>query len=169
MAVLGVLVAGLAVTAAVGSGARQRALPPAPPANGAGSPAVTLSPDAGQYPGAAVVRDQLQRHFDAINARDYAAWKATVGDRRAAQQSETAWRADYATTTDGSIRIDRIDKAADGALLVRLRFVSTQSIDDKPGNPPGPRLCWTSTFPFEGVPPRIGIARGADASLSTPC
>ncbi|MFC4945639.1 hypothetical protein [Pseudonocardia sp. GCM10023141] len=165
---LGAFVVVLAVTAAVTAGVRLRGLPPSIPASGAGSGVVELSPDAARHPQGGAVRDQLQRHFDSINQRDYAGWTTTVVDKRAARSPEPKWRSDYRSTQDGTIRIDRIDDAQTGALLVRIRFVSTQDVADAPDATPAPRLCWLSTLPMEGTPPRIGLTQG-DGSVSTAC
>lgn len=169
IAALAAVVAGLAGTAAFAPASRQ---PPRPPQTGAGSDTVTLSLDASRHPSGPGIQVQLQRHFDAINSRDYATWKSTVVEKRAALLPEPAWRKAYATTTDGTIRIDRIDPpdagAPEGALAVRLRFVSTQDVADAPANAKAPRVCWLSSLPMEGTPPRIGMTRG-DTSVPTAC
>ncbi len=81
------------------------------------------------------MREQLQRHYDAINARDYEGWRGTVVQQRADGLPEPEWQQAYASTRDGTIRIDRIDRidaAPDAGLLVRVRFVSTQDVADAP-------------------------------------
>jgi hypothetical protein len=121
------------------------------------------------------VRDQLQRHFDAINAKDYRAWTTTVVPQRAKRLDEAEWRAAYASTTDGTIRIDRIDPlpatgvgdAGDG-VLVRVRFVSTQNVEDAPPDLRAPRICWRSTLPMRGLPPLIDMT-GGGSSLREAC
>ena len=86
------------------------------------------------------MRAQLQRHYDAINERDYAQWRATVVPARAAALGEGDWQEAYASTQDGSIRVERIDPdpdvEPDGGLLVRVRFISTQAVEDAPPDLP---------------------------------
>jgi len=142
---------------------------PAPvPAEGAGSAEVQLSADARTHPVAVLVRDQLQVHYDAINARDYAAWVTTVSAQRSAVLPEEAFLAAYSTTQDGTIRIDRIDDLPGRRVLVRIRFISTQSLDAAPPAARSERVCWLSSLPMSGVPPRIEIT-GGGSSLPTPC
>lgn len=169
IAALAAVVAVLAGTAAFVSGNR---LPPAPPATGAGSGTVTISFDAARHPSGPGIKAQLQRHFDAINSRDYETWRSTVVEKRAALLPEARWREAYASTTDGTIHIDRIDPAdagaPEGSLVVRLRFVSTQNLSDAPEKAKSPRVCWLNSWPMEGTPPRIGMTRG-DPSSATAC
>lgn len=139
-----------------------------PPATGAGSAEVQLSAYAGDHPAADVVREQLQRYFDAINAKDYAGWRDTVVPRRSAALPEDAWLDAYATTQDGTIRVDRIDPAddPDAGLLVRLRFISTQAAEDAPPDMQAPRICWRSTLPMRGLPPRIDVTGGGSTAAA---
>lgn len=138
------------------------------PAEGAGSAVVELSADARTHPAAALVREQLQAHYDAINARDWAAWADTVAPERSAALPEEDFAAAYATTRDGTIRIDRIDDLPGRRVLVRVRFVSTQSLDAAPEAARSERVCWRSSLPMSGEPPRIEQT-GAGSSLPTPC
>jgi hypothetical protein len=159
---LGVLlVVGGAVALAAGGGSGG---PPAVPAEGVGSTEVQLSADAANHPAAEVVRAQLQRHYDAINERDYAQWRETVVPARSEALPEDAWREAYATSRDGSIRVDRIDTAPDDTLLVRVRFVSTQAVEDAPPDLPATRICWRSTLPMHGAPPLIGRTGGGSSA-----
>jgi hypothetical protein len=138
--------------------------PPGVPDEGAGSSQVRLSPDAANHPAAEAVRAQLRRHYDAINERDYAQWRATVVPARAEALNETDWRDAYATTQDGSIRVERIDAAPDGGLLVRVRFISTQAVEDAPPDLPAERICWRSTLPMRGAPPLIDVTGGGSSA-----
>jgi len=142
--------------------------PPAPPSSGAGAPTVELSADAERHPSADAVRSQLQHYFDAINSRDYDLWSATVVPERVAQQPREQWTASIDTATDGTIRVDRIDDLAPGRLLVLVRFVSTQSLDDAPADLRVPRICWRGTYPMTGAPPRLETG-SAGSLLSEPC
>ncbi len=167
------LVAAIAVAAASGGEpltGRPAPLrvPPALPAEGAGEADVLLSADARTHPAAELVRDQLQVHYDAINARDYAAWASTVAPERSAALPEEAFLAAYATTRDGTIRIDRIDDLTGRRVLVRIRFVSTQALDAAPEAARAERVCWLSSLPMSGEPPRIE-GTGDGSSRPTPC
>lgn len=131
-----------------------------PPAGGGAGPAeVQLSPDARAHPSGEVVRAQLQAHYGAINAGDYAAWRETVVPARSERLPEAAWKSAYATTRDGSIRVERIDDVPGGGVVVRVRFVSTQDPADAPPGLPAARICWRSSLPMTGSPPRIGATR----------
>lgn len=146
--------------------------PAAVPVAGAGPSAVQLSSDAARHPAAPAVLAQLQRHYDAINNRDYAAWTDTVVAERSAALPESRWLDDYASTKDGTIRVDRIDPAPEGGVLVLLRFVSTQAVADAPEQLPAERLCWRTTLPMTapsaGAPPRIQRA-GGGSSVAEVC
>jgi hypothetical protein len=160
----------LAVLVVVGGAAalasRDRSGPPEVPAEGAGSSEVELSQDAAAHPAADAVRVQLQRHYDAINGRDYEQWRATVVPARAAALGEAEWQKAYATTRDGSIRVERIDPddGPDGGLLVRVRFISTQSVENAPPDLPVERICWRSTLPMRGTPPLIDVTGGGSSA-----
>lgn len=135
---------------------REARTPPTDPGD-AGPADVELSADARTHPAAALVRDQLQEHFAAINAGSYARWVTTVSPERAALQPEERWQAAYASTRDGTIRIDRIDDLPNRRVLVRVRFTSTQDPAQAPPAAPAPRVCWRSSYPMSGVPPRIEL------------
>lgn len=170
------LVAGLALawagSALPVTAAAPRGAPSPVPGSGAGPALVEYSADTATHPHAAGVLAQLQRHFDAINARDYAAWRDTVVAARSDPLPEQEWRAAYASTVDGSIRIDRIDDVPGGGVLVRVRFISTQDTIDAPGNLPLGRLCWRSTLPMtipaDGTLPRIDLT-GSGSSTAQAC
>jgi len=138
--------------------------PQSVPAEGVGSSEVQLSPDAANHPAAETVRAQLQRHYDAINERDYDQWRETVVPARAEALGEEDWQDAYATTRDGSIRVERIDPGPDGGLLVRVRFVSTQAVEKAPPDLPAERICWRSTLPMRGEPPLIDVTGGGSSA-----
>lgn len=158
-----VLLVGAALAARVlggriAGGVSPSSWPPAVPAQGAGSGTVELSADAARHPAAADVRAQLQRYFDAVNARDYASWTATVVQQRVDEQPRTQWLAGVDSTTDGTIRIDRIDRIADlddGRVLALVRFVSTQDLADAPAGLRAARICWRAALPLTGIPPKL--------------
>jgi hypothetical protein len=158
----------LAVLLVVGGAAalasRDRGGPPEVPAEGVGSSEVELSPDAAAHPAGDEVQAQLQRHYDAINDRDYEQWRATVVPARAEALGEPEWQKAYATTRDGSIRVERIDPDPEGGLLVRVRFISTQSVENAPQDLPAERICWRSTLPMRGTPPLIDRTGGGSSA-----
>jgi hypothetical protein len=149
---------------AVALATRDSADPPDLPEDGAGSSEVELSPAASDDPDAEVVREQLQQHYDAINEREYDAWQATVVPARADSLGEDEWRKAYASTRDGSIRVERIDPGLDGGLLVRVRFISTQAVEDAPSDLPAGRICWRSTLLMRGTPPLIDVTGGGSSA-----
>lgn len=177
LATLAVLVlllgGGIAVAALAGDPppAERRApldLPPPLPADGAGSAEVLLSADARTHVAAELVRTQLQAHYDAINARDRAAWAETVAPERSDALPEEEFARVYGTTQDGTIRVDRIDDLPGRRLLVRVRFVSTQDVADAPEAAPSERVCWRSSLPMSGLPPRIEPT-GSGSSVPESC
>lgn len=141
---------------------------PAVPAQGVGSGEVLLSADALTHPAVQRVRGQLQRHFDAINAKDYDAWTSTVVPERGAALNAEQWLEAYDSTRDGTIRIDRIDDLAGGRVLVRVRFVSTQDLSDAPTEVPASRICWRNSLPMSGVPPLVEQT-GGGSSMAVAC
>jgi hypothetical protein len=168
---LGALVAACAAAAAVVP--RPSTSGPELPASGPGTATVTLSPDARDHPEGAGVRSLLQRHFDAINTRNYPGWAATVVPERAAALPEDAFRKAYATTLDGNVRVDRIEDDAplptgSHDLVVRFRFVSVQDPQDAPDRLRAGRICWASSLPLVGEPRRIGLT-GGGSSLPQSC
>jgi hypothetical protein len=132
---------------------------PAVPASGAGRAVVELSADARAHPAGEAVRAQLQRYFDAINARSYAAWMLTVVPRRVQEQPEQVWLAGIDTSTDGTIRLDRVDDLDGSRVLARVRFVSTQDLSDAPAAVPARRICWRASLPMSGTPPLVESGR----------
>jgi hypothetical protein len=163
----GLAVAWFASGRAVSAAPPLRAAPPIP-ASGVGDTTVLMSADALTHPAHELVRDQLQRHFDAINDKDYAAWAATVVPERSGPLGPEAWLAEYDSSLDGTIRIDRIDDLQGARVLVRIRFVSTQDLSDAPEGLPERRICWRNSLPMSGVPPLIEVT-GAGSSRAEGC
>ncbi|NMH95888.1 hypothetical protein [Pseudonocardia acidicola] len=141
---------------------------PAVPARGAGSPVAELSADARAHPAGEAVRAQLQRYFDAINAHDYAAWTTTVVRQRVEQQPRTQWLASLDTTTDGTIRIDRVVDLDGGRVLALVRFISTQDLSDAPAGLQAARICWRGALPMSGSPLRLEVGN-AGSLLGAAC
>lgn len=108
---------------------------------------VTVSHSAATHPRAGEVVRLIDKHFAAINARDYDAWRTTVVAKRAADQPESTWLANYRSTTDEAVAISAISDAGSGQLAVTLTFVSNQDLADAPPSLRVPRICWSSTWP----------------------
>lgn len=110
-----------------------------------GPATVELSPDAAAHPEAPRIQDLLQRHFTAINNRDYAVWASTVVARRSDEMKEARWQQDYRTSRDGGITVTRIEPSPDGTVVL-LSFTSTQDAQYAPANLPGSRCTrwWVS-------------------------
>jgi len=145
---------------------REARTPPVDPTD-PGPAVVELSADARTHPVAELVSEQLRVHFEAINDRDYARWATTVAPERSAALPEEQWQAEYASTRDGTIRIDRIDDLPGRRVLVRVRFVSVQDLEQAPEEARAERVCWRSSLPMSGVPPRIELT--GTNSTPQPC
>lgn len=110
-----------------------------------GPATVELSQDAATHPEASRIQDLLQRHFNAINNRDYAVWASTVVGSRSREMPEPTWQREYATSRDGGVLVHRIEPSA-GGTVVLLTFVSTQDAEYAPANLPDSRCTrwWVS-------------------------
>ncbi|RZT84892.1 hypothetical protein EV383_1749 [Pseudonocardia sediminis] len=144
------------------------AAPPSLPDSGAGSNTVQLSDDAATHPAATLVLEQIQLYFNAINNRDYPTWTQVVTDERAAQQPREDWLRGIGSTTDGTIRVDRITDLDQGRVLALVRFVSVQNPADGPAGLKVGRICWRASLPMAGSPPRLEVGDAA-STLGAPC
>jgi hypothetical protein len=125
---------------------------------------VRLDGPAGSHPEVSRVVDLLERHFAAINARDYEGWANTVTSRRAVDQSPDRWAQSYRSTRDSAVVISSIRETGADSLVIMLSFVSEQDVADTPKDLPAKRICWQSTWPVVALAsgPRIDIpARGS--------
>jgi hypothetical protein len=113
-----------------------------------GDRTVRLSVDAGLHPDGERVRTLLQRYFDAINARDYQAWKDNVTSEVARRLREPQWQANYQTTTDGSVVVQRIDASSTERLRVLISFVSVQDVAKAPADLPVDCIRWRVVYPM---------------------
>jgi hypothetical protein len=104
--------------------------------------------DATAHPLYQPVRELLQRHFDAINAKDYAAWQSTVIGKRVERLPEAKWRDDYGTTQDGSVVIFRIELGEDDTARVLMTFTSVQDPADAPSELPVGCIRWSVVYPL---------------------
>jgi hypothetical protein len=109
---------------------------------------VNGTPDATAHPLYQPVRELLQRHFDAINAKDYAAWQSTVIGKRVERLPEAKWRDDYGTTQDGSVVIFRIELGEDDTARVLMTFTSVQDPADAPSELPVGCIHWSVVYPL---------------------
>jgi hypothetical protein len=103
-----------------------------PPGDQPGSKVVEGTPDATQHPLYQALHELVQRHFDAINAHDYAAWQGTVTGKRMELLPQDKWEGDYQSTKDGSIVILRIEQGDEDTARVLMTFTSVQN----PANAP---------------------------------
>ncbi|HWE87840.1 MAG TPA: hypothetical protein VG317_00085 [Pseudonocardiaceae bacterium] len=135
-----------------GSGALPMVLPSAatsvPASEEPGSPTVRLTDDAANYPLGGEVRTLLQTYFDSINSKSYDEWRSVVTDARQQGEPRSVWRADYRTTTDGSIDVYRIEQAPQGGLRVLLTFTSEQDVANAPPDLPSPCIHWQVVYPL---------------------
>jgi hypothetical protein len=120
-----------------------------PPSEQPGSPEVKGTADATTHPLYSLLQPQLQKYFDAINAKDYDAWTETVTTDRIRTQPEDRWRnVDYPTTKDGSIVIYRIEVTGDENARVLLKFTSTQDPTHAPQELPVDCIYWNVVWAF---------------------
>lgn len=124
---------------------------PSAQASASAAGVVQLTASAADRPAAGAVLALLDRHFTAINDRDYDTWATTVVSRRARQQPRDAWAEDYRSTHDSDVRVLAIDDAGPDAVTVELSFVSEQDLADAPANLPGERICWRSRWPVVAI------------------
>jgi hypothetical protein len=114
-----------------------------------GSAEVKGTTDAVAHPLYVTVEKLLQQYFNAINAKDYEAWSATVTAGRRKDQPEKDWRHNFKSSRDGSIVVYRIETAAGGdTARVLLHFTSTQDPADAPPNLPVDCIEWNVVWPF---------------------
>lgn len=105
------------------------------------------------------VRELVQRNFDAINAHDFAAWKATVTAQQGNDAKQDRWEEDYSTTRNRNVRIVGI--AADLS-SVDLTFTSYQA-KEKSYQQRSTCTLWDITLPIvrENGELRLGPRTGA--------
>ncbi|MEJ8280914.1 hypothetical protein [Pseudonocardia spirodelae] len=156
------------VSGATRSGVAPASAPPAVPDSGAGSGVVSVSAGAAEHPAAQLVLEQVQLYFNAVNGRDHATWTRVVSPETAGRETREAWLDGIGSTTDGTIRIDRIDPAPGGGVLALVRFVSVQAPDDGPPGLQVGRICWQVAYPMAGSPPRLGVG-DPNGVLRAPC
>jgi hypothetical protein len=106
----------------------------------------SLTPSAALYPGASAIEAVINRYFQAINGRDYAAYRATQspGDAMTAPQ----FQAGFASTRDSDVLITGISTMPDGSPAADVTFASQQQPQDGPDG----ESCtnWHVTMYFNG-------------------
>lgn len=127
---------------------------------------VQLSDEARKDPQARQVQDLLQRHFDAINSRDYLLWAGTVSPDQAKAIPQTRWAREYSTTKDTGVTIIGIDRKPRQA---RLTFRSRQQPEFAPDQK---STCtdWSVVFPLTDSSGTLLIGRSNESLARwTPC
>lgn len=135
-----------------------------PPDEQPGPVDVQGTTDATSHPLYNTLRPLLQRYFEAINAKDYAAWATTVTSDRRETQPEERWQSDYRSTRDGSIIIYRIEASGDGTARVLLHFTSTQDPDDAPPEFKVPCIQWNVVWSFAREKSEWKLASGSTSA-----
>ncbi|PRW64163.1 hypothetical protein CEP50_06745 [Actinopolyspora mortivallis] len=131
---------------------------------------VVLEPGARQHPDSTVVRNLLQRHFDAINQRNYQQWRATVVRAKSLNQPYGEWRDEYESTRDGSVTVHRIVRGPDGTLRVLMSLVSVQDREDAPKDMPLTCLRWRVVYQLVVEEGELRLGQGLpDSSLHNKC
>ena len=115
-----------------------------PPTTAAG--AAALAPAAAQYPGAAAIQAVMSRYFQAINGRDYAAYRATQSPGNAMIASQ--FQAGFGSTQDADVLVTGITTAPGGRPAADVTFTSRQQPQDGPEG----ESCtnWHVTMYFDG-------------------
>jgi len=139
------------------------------PMTGAGSSDIEVSFDAWADPSGRAVADALGNYFNAINSKSYPDWTNAVTPAFAAANPEDAWLKGYATSTDGTIRLARIDQIAPGRMLALVYFVSAQNPQDAPEGLKIPQICWREAFPLTGQPLKVDVNNNQGDVLRGPC
>jgi hypothetical protein len=113
-----------------------------------GSTTVRVSTEVSNFALGGQVRSVLQRYFDAINQKKYAAWRAVVTTNRAQEELEPAFNSGYASTADGTIFVYRVDSTPSNGLLVMLSFHSEQDASLAPKDFPHACIEWHVVWPL---------------------
>jgi hypothetical protein len=131
-----------------------RASAPASPSTPAGSgpasapPAglASLAPAAALYPGVSAIEAVINRYFQAINSRDYAAYQATQSPGIAMTASQ--FQAGFESTQDSDVLITGITTMPGGQPAADVTFTSRQQPQDGPEG----ESCttWHVTMYFDG-------------------
>jgi hypothetical protein len=106
----------------------------------------SLTPAAALYPGAAAIEAVINRYFQAINGRDYAAYRATQSPGNA--MTAPQFQAGFESTRDSDVLITGITTMPDGSPAADVTFASQQQPQDGPDG----ESCtnWHVTMYFDG-------------------
>jgi hypothetical protein len=96
----------------------------------AAADAAVLAPAAARYPGAAAIQAVINRYFQAINGRDYAAYQATQSPGNA--MTESQFQAGFGSTRDSDVLITGITIGPGGQPAADVTFTSQQQPQDGP-------------------------------------
>ena len=109
--------------------------------------AAVLAPAAARYPGAAAIQAVMSRYFQAINGRDYAAYRATQSPGIAMTASQ--FQAGFGSTQDSDVLVTGITTAPGGRPAADVTFTSRQQPQDGPEG----ESCtnWHVTMYFDGT------------------
>jgi hypothetical protein len=106
----------------------------------------SLTPAAALYPGASAIEAVINRYFQAINGRDYAAYRATQSPGNA--MTAPQFQAGFESTRDSDVLITGITTMPDGSPAADVTFASQQQPQDGPDG----ESCtnWHVTMYFDG-------------------
>ena len=106
----------------------------------------SLAPAAALYPGAGAIEGVVNRYFQAINGRDYAAYQATQSPGIA--MTESQFQAGFESTRDSAVLITGITTMPGGQPAADVTFTSQQQPQDGPDG----ESCtnWHVTMYFDG-------------------
>jgi hypothetical protein len=119
---------------------------PAGPASAPPAGLASLAPAAALYPGASAIESVVNRYFQAINDRDYAAYQATQSPGIAMTASQ--FQAGFESTQDSAVLITGITTMPGGQPAADVTFTSRQQPQDGPEG----ESCtnWHVTMYFDG-------------------
>jgi hypothetical protein len=119
---------------------------PAGPASAPPAGLASLAPAAALYPGASAIEKVVNRYFQAINGRDYAAYQATQSPGIA--MTESQFQAGFESTHDSDVLITGITTMPGGQPAADMTFTSRQQPQDGPEG----ESCttWHVTMYFDG-------------------
>jgi hypothetical protein len=132
--------------ASVSSSASASAPAGSAPASAPPAGLATLAPAAALYPGAVAIEKVIDRYFQAINSRDYAAYLTTQSPDNVMTASQ--FQAGFESTRDSDVLITGITSGFDGRPAADVTFTSRQQPHDGPDG----ESCtnWHVTMYFDG-------------------
>jgi hypothetical protein len=136
-----------------------------------GPPGVVATQDVVQHPQYNDVKQMVQDYFDAINEKSYDKFRTTITAARAREMDRNTFDKDYATTTDGTILIYRMEAAPENKLRVLLSFTSKQAVEAAPPELQKECIQWRVVWPLtkEGNRWRLDIGPEAKAPRHEEC